>query len=62
MSGKNIEGYPDPTASKAIADISREEKQVHSLIHLIRDAAAMVGFEVVGRIEFEHKRSGRRYK
>lgn len=47
MSGKNIEGYPDPTASKAIAEISREEKQVHSLIHLIRDAAAMVGFEVV---------------
>ena len=28
MNGKNIEGYTDPTASKAIAEISREEKQV----------------------------------
>ena len=62
MNGKNIEGYTDPTASKAIAEISREEKQVHTLIHLFRDTAALAGFEIIGQIEFEHKRSGRRYK
>lgn len=62
MNGKNIEGYSDPTANKAIAEISREERQVHHLIHVFRDVAALAGFGIIGRVEFEHKQSGRRYK
>lgn len=62
MNGKNIEGYSDPTASKAIAEISWEERQVHHLIHVFRDMAALAGFEIIGRVEFEYRRSGKRYK
>lgn len=62
MNGKNIEGYSDPTASKAITEISKEEKQVYHLIHALRDVAALAGFEIIGRVELQHKRSGRKYK
>ena len=62
MIWKNSEGYSDPTAGKAIAEISNEEKQIHTLIHVIRDICTFAGFEIVGRIEFKHKENGRRYK
>lgn len=62
MQGKNAEGYADPTATKALTEVSREEKQVHTLVHLFRDTAALAGFEIVGRIELRHKKSGHRYK
>jgi len=62
MKNRNHEGYADPTATEAIQTISNEEKQVHTLVHAFRDIAALAGFSIVGRIEFEHKSSGRRYK
>jgi hypothetical protein len=62
MKGRNSEGYADPTAAEAIGTVSNEERQVHTLMHLIRDVCNLAGFSVVGRIEFEHKASGRRYK
>lgn len=62
MNRRNSEGYFDPTASEAINTISKEEKQVHGLVHLIKDICTLAGYEVVGRIEFQHKETGRRYK
>ena len=62
MNGKNIEGYSDPTASKAIAEISLEERQVHHLIHVFRDVAALAGFEIIGRVTVKHKESGKVFK
>ena len=58
MYKRNSEGYSDPTASEAISTISKEERQVH----LIKDVCNLAGFKVVGRVEFQHKESGRRYK
>ncbi|MFA9375578.1 MAG: hypothetical protein ACERKZ_02375 [Lachnotalea sp.] len=62
MNKKNSEGYSDPTATQAIATISKEEKVIHTLTHTIKDLVRLAGFEVVGRIEFIHKESGRHYK
>ena len=62
MYKRNSEGYSDPTASEAISTISKEERQVHTLVPLIKDVCNLAGFEVVGRVEVQHKESGRRYK
>lgn len=63
---QNTEGYSDPTAYYAMKKITKEEqeieKRVHDLVHIIRDLSDIVGFEVVGRIHFKHKRTGREYK
>lgn len=62
MNTRNKEGYCDPTASLAIENISIEEQQVYKIIHLIKDIVALGGFEIVGRVEFRHRDSGRIYK
>lgn len=63
---QNAEGYSDPTAFYGMKNIVKEdqeiEKKVHDLVHLIRDLADFVGFEVVGRIHLKHKKTGREYK
>ena len=38
------------------------ENKVHALVHIIRDIANLAGFEVIGRIQFRHKKSGREFK
>lgn len=62
----NGEGYPDPTAYHGLKNIVKEdqliEKRVHDLAHIIRDLSDIVGFEVVGRIHFKHKKTGKEYK
>lgn len=67
---KNSEGYPDPTAGQAYANISREERQqeaatlerIGSLIHIIKATAELAGFEVAERIVLKDKASGKIYK
>jgi hypothetical protein len=62
----NSEGYADPTAFHGTKNIIKEETEmedkVHSLVHVIRDIANLSGFEVIGRIQFRHKKSGREFK
>ena len=62
----NHEGYADPTAYHATKSIMKEEadleKKVHKLIHLIRDAAELAGFEVVGRIHLKHKKTRKEFR
>ena len=62
----NSEGYADPTAYHGTKEIIKEETEmenkVHTLVHIIRDIANLAGFEVIGRIQFKHKKTGREFK
>lgn len=55
----NAEGYPDPTADKAIKRADKAPEQVSELIRTIK---AVAGFDIVGRIELREHRSGRIFK
>lgn len=63
---QNAEGYSDPTAFYGMKNLIKEEQelenQVRDLVHIIRLLSDIVGFEVVGRIQFKHKKTGREYK
>lgn len=67
---KNQEGYYDPTAGQAMANIRREEQQreaetiqtIGTLMSIIRQAAALAGMEIVGRITFRDKDTGKEYR
>lgn len=67
---KNQEGYHDPTAGQAMANIRREEQQreaetiqtIGTLMSIIRQAAALAGMEIVGRITFRDKDTGKEYR
>lgn len=62
----NSEHYPDPTAYQAVKNIMQEdlqlEKQVSDIVHVIKVICNLSGFEVVGRIKFRHKKSGREFE
>lgn len=67
---KNAEGYPDPTAGAAYNAIRQEERQreadrlaaISTLIPVMKGAAELAGFEVVGRITLKDKATGKEYK
>lgn len=62
----NSEGYADPTAYFGTQQIIKEEKEledkVHTLVHVIRDITNLAGFDVIGRIQFKHKKTGKEFK
>ena len=62
----NASGCPDPTAYYGLQEVIKEEKamekQVTNLLHIIRLICNLVGFEIVGRVQFKHKKSGRVFK
>jgi len=66
MGYRNSEGYSDPTAFYGCKDTVKKEteldKSVHKLVHAIRDLTSVAGFEVVGRITFKHKKSGKIFR
>jgi len=67
---KNQEGYPDPTAGAAYSAIRQEERKreadclaaISALIPIMKGAAELAGFEVVGRITLKDKTTGKEYK
>lgn len=63
---QNAEGYSDPTAYYGMKNLIKEEQelenQVRDLVHIIKLLSDIVGFDVVGRIHFKHKKTGREYK
>lgn len=67
---RNAEGYSDPTAGGALSSISadaqrREAKRqadISAPIPIIRSTAALVGFEIAGRITLIDKETGKKYK
>lgn len=68
--GRNAEGYPDPTATAAFNNIRREERRqederletISSLIPIIKQTAALAGFDVIGRIALRDKETGKEYR
>lgn len=67
---KNSEGYPDPTADAAYSAIRQEERQreaerlstISALIPVMKGAAELAGFEVIGRIALKDKATGKEYR
>jgi hypothetical protein len=62
----NSEGYPDPTAyygmKELIKEESEQERRIRHLMHIIREAAHLADFEVVGRITFKDNKTGKEYR
>lgn len=48
LNGKNSEGYPDPTAEKAIRAAGRLPTHVYNVLKVLNDAAGLMGYEVIG--------------
>lgn len=65
-SGRNIEGYSDPTASIAVGQVSREEseadKRAYDLVKVLKFIIRSCGFELIERIQLKDTKSGREYK
>lgn len=67
---RNAEGYLDPTAGEAYANIEREQRRQEAkrliaagrLITLLKQMTELAGFEVVGRITLRDKETGREYR
>ena len=60
---RNSEGYPDPTAYRALTHIDHEESdRFHKLLHTIFYICQLAGFEVEGRIVLRDKRTGRTWR
>lgn len=63
---KNQDGYKDPTAFQAIKQVIKEEeteeKQLATLVFVLKYIINMTGFELIGRMELKSKKSGRVYK
>ena len=62
----NKEAYPDPTAYYGMKNAMMEEEQLEAeanrLVHIIKSICDIGGFEVVGRIQFRHKKSGKEFR
>lgn len=62
----NSEAYADPTAYNGIKNVMKEEseldKQVGDLVHVFKVICGLAGFEIVGRVQFKHKKSGKIFK
>lgn len=65
-SGRNIEGYADPTACNAVGKVNQEEseidKRAYDLVKVLKYIIKTAGFEIVGRIHLKDTKSGREYK
>ena len=72
-SGKNCEGYPDPTAETAIGLASKTkkppadkdpeaEKRIRTMMAAIKAMAAGFGYDITNRITFRDKYTGKEYK
>ena len=57
----NRDKYPDPTAKKVERTLTAEEQEVSALVMVMKMIAKWAGFEIINRIEFRCKKSGRRY-
>lgn len=56
---KNREGYPDPTAGDAIKEADRPPEEVSWLIKTFHEIAALLGYEIVGRIVIRDRKTKR---
>lgn len=59
---ENKSGCKDPTAYQATKTIRKEEQRVEDLVWVIKAIARWAGFEIINRIEFRERNSGRTYR
>lgn len=59
---ENNSGVPDPTAYGATKPISEEEQRVSELVKVLKYIIRLAGFELINRMEFRERRSGRTYR
>lgn len=59
---QNSSGCNDPTAYAATKPITEEEQQVGELVKVIKTLARLTGYEILNRIEFRNKNTGRTYR
>lgn len=59
---ENNSGCKDPTAYAATKPISEEEQQVSDLVKAIKTIARLSGYEIINRIEFRNRNTGRTYR
>lgn len=58
----NRDKYNDPTAKKVERTLTAEEQEVSALVMVMKMIAKWAGFEIINRIEFRCKKSGRCYR
>lgn len=60
---KNPEGYPDPTAYKAINNVEKsspeDEERFHKLLNTIFSTCELAGFHIEGRIAIKDCKTGK---
>ena len=56
---KNLEGYSDPTAFKALRNIDKEDERFHRLLRTLFYICELADFEIEGRIVLIDKHTGR---
>ena len=62
---QNSEGYNDPTAYAVLSgdrEPREQDNRISALMHAIRAVVALSGFEIVGRITFRDRNTGREYR
>lgn len=59
---ENNSGCKDPTAYAATKPITEEEQRVSELVKVLKYIIRLAGFELMNRIEFRDRRSGRTYR
>lgn len=59
---ENNSGCNDPTAYSATKTISEEEQRVSELVWVLKYIIRLAGFELINRMEFRDRRSGRTYR
>ena len=62
MKHKNKEGYPDPTAGRAIKEADRQPENVENAIRRMKMVACWHNLEVIGRIWLRDPETGKEYK
>lgn len=59
---ENNSGCKDPTAYAATKPISDEEQRISELVKVLKYIIRLAGFELINRMEFRDRRSGRTYR
>lgn len=64
--GKNIEGYADPTAAIAVGQVNREQresdKRAYDLVKVLKYIIRTAGFELTERVQLRDIKTGREYR
>ena len=58
----NKSGYSDPTAYDGEKQITEEEQKVSDMVWIFKKIARWAGMEIINRVEFQDRKSGRRYR